>query len=164
MPRYTYLCILIDTFEIIPEDEVAINLVLLTDLLWHRKCFNLLYTELFKILNNKIPLSMGSIYNMTMNSWFRGGFNKIYHQAQTPTSYTYFLNILYMCYCKNAVICFLKLQLSTMRGKLDLINYAYKLLERGAEKENGFDFSFCIIAAFWIYITSISCWEMKNLF
>lgn len=52
-----------------------------------------------------------------------------------------------MCYCKDAVIWFLELQLSTMRGKLDLINYAYKLLERGG-KENGFDFSFCIIAAF----------------
>lgn len=48
-----------------------------------------------------------------------------------------------------------------MRGKLDLINYAYKLLERGS-KESGFDFRFCIIAAFWMYIPSISCWEMKN--
>lgn len=34
--------------------------------------------------------------------------------------------------CKNAAICFLKLQLSRMRGKLDLINYAYKLLQDGA--------------------------------
>lgn len=43
-----------------------------------------------------------------------------------------------MCYCKNAIICFLKLQLSTMRGKLDLINYAYKLLERGEKKRKPF--------------------------
>lgn len=38
-----------------------------------------------------------------------------------------------------------------MRGKLDLINYAYKLLQGGGVgqgKENGFEFSFCIIAAF----------------
>lgn len=53
--------------------------------------------------------------------------------------------------CKNAAICFLKLQLSRMRGKLDLINYAYKLLQDGAGgggEENGFEFSFCITAAF----------------
>ena len=39
--------------------------------------------------------------------------------------------------CKNAVICFLKLQLSRMRGKLDLINYAYKLLQGGGGQGGG---------------------------
>lgn len=48
-----------------------------------------------------------------------------------------------------------------MRGKLDLINYAYKLLERG-RTESGSDFSFCIIAAFWMYISPFSCCEMKD--
>ena len=54
--------------EIIPEDEVSINYVPLFDVLWHRKYCNLLCTELFKIPNNKIAPSMGSIYNMNMNS------------------------------------------------------------------------------------------------
>lgn len=148
--------------EIIPEDEVSINYVPLLDVLWHRKYCNLLYTELFKIPNNKIAPSMGSIYNMNMNSWYRVRFNKIKFitENQLLLHIHFFLNTLCMCCCKNAVICFLKLQLSRMRGKLDLINYAYKLLG-GGRVENGFDFSFCIIAAFWIYITSISCWEMK---
>lgn len=49
-------------------------------------------------------------------------------------SCTYFLNILYTCCSKDGVIWFFKLQLSTMRGKLDLINYAYKLFEGGEKK------------------------------
>ena len=119
--------------EIIPEDEVSINYVPLLDVLWHRKYCNLLYTELFKIPNNKIAPSMGSIYNMNMNSWYRVRFNKIKFimENQLLLHIHFFLNTLCMCCCKNAVICLLKLQLSRVRGKLDLINYAYKLLGGG---------------------------------
>lgn len=79
----------------------------------------------------------------------------------SPFSCTHFLNILYACCYKDAVIWFFKLQLSTVRGKLDLINYAYKLLET-ARTESASDFSFCVIAAFWMYISSLTCCEMKN--
>lgn len=68
LPRCTYQYNWLHMFDIIPEDGMSINYILLTDLLWHRKYFNLLYIELFKIPNSKIAPSMGSIYNMNMNS------------------------------------------------------------------------------------------------